>query len=269
MAPRNMKLRPQRGSPKSKAPAGNGRARAVNGAYGGSCASNSSTPALPGATEINSFAKKLPKPFATDDPQKDAHLLACWRAGQKVISALMEDWELALTTWNQIELQHEATQENTAGWDPSTVNCGRLPKYFMGQCLVGADTSAIAHKFNQTILDKVDAADAQGIRRIFYMHTMGGVWMHVPRACREDKALTREVFCERIHAVNGIRDWCRKAVDTNTGRIDWLSSGPYKFTWGPDAKATEVQFFLGDKASPSRSPEPLLSMIRGTRGRRR
>lgn len=198
---------------------------------------------------MTAFSKKLPKPFATDGVSRDAHLLACWRAGQNIITAITNDWDLALTTWNHIEMNMEADRERAGpGWDPSIVNCARLPKYFTGQCLVGADTLALARRFSQDILDRVDAADSKGIRRIFYLHSMGGGWMHVPKPCREDKGLTFEVFQERINAVSGIRDWCGNSIDATTGRIDWLAAGPYRFVWGEDGKATQVRFWFGDVA---------------------
>ena len=55
--------------------------------------------------DVSKCVAKLPKPFATDDPGKDAHLVACWRAAQKVISAMQSDWDLALTTWHTLEMK--------------------------------------------------------------------------------------------------------------------------------------------------------------------
>lgn len=247
MAPRKG-LKLQRGG--RNAPAATPTKRAAAGSPTSKSAASAASPAgVVASVEISPFAKKLPKPYATDDVVKDSHLLACWRAAQKVVTSMQNDWDLALTTWNNIEMRFETDKERAGpGWDPSTVNCARLPKYFMGQCLVGADTSAVTRRFSQEVLDKVDARDAQGIRRIFYLHTMGGGWMHVPRACREDKGLTLEVFQERINFVNGIRDWCKNHIEATTGSVDWLKAGPYSFVWGSDGKATEVKFWLGDTA---------------------
>lgn len=166
----------------------------------------------------------------------------------KVITAIEADWDLALTTWHCIETTKEnRTASLSQGWDDTTVNCSRLPKYFMAQVLVASDTSP-SDRFSQSLLDTVDAHDSNGVRRLFYLHSMGGANMYVPKVARSSKALSLEIYKERIHSVNGIRDWCKTHI-SSIGHIDWLRGGPYTIEWDENGVASKIRFWLGDVAT--------------------
>ena len=94
----------------------------------------------------------------------------------------------------------------------------------MAQVLVASDTSP-SDRFSQSLLDTVDAHDSNGVRRLFYLHSMGGANMYVPKVARSSKALSLEIYKERIHSVSGIRDWCKTHI-SSIGHIDWLRGGP-------------------------------------------
>ena len=109
-----------------------------------------------------------------------------------------------------------------------------------------ADTSKTDEQFSQSILGIVDSRDANAVRKIFHLLTMGGVSMYVPKICRDDKSLCCEVLDQRVNEVNGIRGWCKAHLGQD-GRIDWVKYGPYVLHWDSEGKAKEVEFVWDKK----------------------
>ena len=108
---------------------------------------------------LTAYAKRLPKPFGTDDAAQDAQLLAAWRVGQKVVSAMEADMTLAVMLWNHLEtVREKEARKQQVGWDESTVNLARLPKYFLAQVLVAADPTVGQGAFSQQVLDEMSRA---------------------------------------------------------------------------------------------------------------
>ena len=56
------------------------------------------------------YAVKLPKPLGTGNASNDAKLAAHWRNAQKVITSMMNAWELGTELWNQLEIGNEFEQ---------------------------------------------------------------------------------------------------------------------------------------------------------------
>ena len=140
--------------------------------------------------EVSGYAKRLPKPKATGVPTVDARLASDWVAAQKVITAMQEDISLGSTLHGQLELMKMSGTGDMSSneWSTTTVNCSRLPKYFMEQSLVANDPTDTEKsiKFTQDILDLVDSVDPRPRARFgTYMQ-----WVAVGCMCRRSAGRT-------------------------------------------------------------------------------
>ena len=94
---------------------------------------------------LTKYATRLPRPSQTRDSATDS-AWALWHTSlQKIITRLTVEPDLAITTWGWLESGQssvslkDATSAENDEWHMTVVNCGRVPKYWMGQHLVLCD----------------------------------------------------------------------------------------------------------------------------------
>ena len=167
----------------------------------------------------------------------------------------MHEWEFVTDLWNQLEIRNEVEQqqEDNAGWDETTVNMKRLPRYFFAEVLIKASQDRLGvFQIAKEMLDMVSARDSQGVRKSMHMLSMTSSTTMVPIKCRKDKDLSLELYTERIRQVGGICIWQpQRHISEVDGKVDWLQGGPYFWIWGKYGFVTGIKFHLGCEAEVS------------------
>ena len=97
---------------------------------------------------LSPYAQKLPRPETTGNSAKDKRLMCAYRAVQRLITVVTDDWSLGQATWDDVECSLQ-DKRSTDSWDPTVINVSRLPKYFLSEVLVEADCSVEGQKFTQ------------------------------------------------------------------------------------------------------------------------
>lgn len=190
------------------------------------------------------LAKMVPKLPKTGVASRDALLPMKRRGLQAIIQHLWtHDDEIfnCLASLQCGSCSSAAASASSETWDKSVVNVMRLPKYYVAQVLEKGDRSA--SPLTQEVLDRIDTADSEAIRKIFRLHarvqnkTKITQDMKLKDICSKAIALR---FKECGHTLTG---WAAISVDPYTGRIDWGAGSPYQITWAPDGFASTVTFW--------------------------
>ena len=169
---------------------------------------------------------------------------------QKAISNMPSEWQLGSDLWNHLQpsnMEEQQHQEEATGWDETTVNMKRPPRYFVAEVLIktSQDISQV-FPLTKEMLDLVNAHDPHGVRKIMHMLAMTSNFSVVLMKCRKDKDFSLEMYCEMINQVGAIHLWQpHRHISEVDGGVDWLQGGPYTLIWGEDGYVTRVRFLMG------------------------